>query len=67
MIELAGFKKYQQTDIIPNNNTVISVGRITLEIGQLSQVVEVAAHGEQFQTESAEQATSIVGIQIENT
>jgi hypothetical protein len=66
-IELAGFKKYQQTGIILNNNTTISVGHIILEIGQLNQVVEVAAQGEQLQTETAEQATSIVGTQIENT
>ncbi|MGA2269618.1 MAG: carboxypeptidase regulatory-like domain-containing protein [Bryobacteraceae bacterium] len=66
-VEQAGFKKYQQVDIVVTNNTSVSVGHITLEVGQITQTVEVVAQGEQLQAESAEQATSIVGTQIENT
>ncbi len=66
-IEQPGFKKYEQSNIVLTANTNISVGQITLEVGALQQTVEVVAQGAQLETESAEQATSIVGTQIENT
>ena len=66
-VEQPGFKKYQQVDLILPNSTAISTGTIRLDVGQLTQVIEVAAKGEQLQTESAEQATSVTTTQIENT
>jgi hypothetical protein len=67
VIEQRGFKKYVHSGMVLNNNVSISAGQVSLEIGQVSQSVEVVAQGQQIQTESAEQATSIVGTQIENT
>lgn len=66
-VEQPGFKKYQQTDIVVTANSTVSVGQIVLQIGQLTDTIEVVAQGEQLQTESAEQATSVIGTQIENT
>ena len=66
-VEQPGFKKYQQSEIVLTANSSIGVGQIVLQIGQISQSVEVVAQGAQLQTESAEQSTSIVGKQIENT
>jgi hypothetical protein len=66
-VEQAGFKKYQQSDIVLTANSNISVGQIVLQVGPVTQTIEVVAQGAQLQTESAEQATSIVGTQIENT
>jgi hypothetical protein len=67
VLEQPGFKKYIQTNLILPNNAAISAGEVKLEIGQVSQSVEVAARGEQLQTHTAEQATSVTTRQIENT
>jgi hypothetical protein len=66
-VEQAGFKRFVQKDLILPNNAAISAGGLKLEIGQVSQSVEVAAKGEQLQTDTAEQATSVTTRQIENT
>jgi hypothetical protein len=66
-VEQSGFKKWQQIGIILPNNTTISAGQVKLEVGEVTQTIEVTARGEQLQTESAEQATSVTATQIENT
>ena len=65
-VEAAGFKKFEQRNVILNLNDRLSVGRITLEVGPIFQTVEVTSEGLRLQTESAERAATIVGTQLEN-
>lgn len=65
-VEQPGFKSYQQRNIVLPANSSISIPPVVLQIGQLSERIEVTAQGAQLQTESAEQGTSVVGKQIEN-
>ncbi len=65
-VELTGFKKYEQRDLILNINDRLSVGRVTLEVGEVQQTVEVRSEGLRLQTESAERSGTIVGEQLEN-
>ena len=65
-VEKAGFKKFEKRDLMLNNNSTLSAGIISLEVGTVQQTVEVVAQGAQLQTDTSEQATSIVGTQIEN-
>ena len=65
-IEKAGFKKFEQRNVVLNANTNVSVGNITLQVGAVAQTVEVVAQGAQLQTETAEHGTSIVGTQLQN-
>lgn len=67
VVEHTGFKKFEKTGIVLTANTSLPVGQIVLQVGQIEQTVEVSADAAQLQTESSEQATSIVGNQIENT
>jgi hypothetical protein len=65
-VEKAGFKKFEKRDLMLNNNSTLSAGTISLEVGAVQQTVEVVAEGAQLQMDSSEQATSIVGTQVEN-
>jgi hypothetical protein len=65
-VEKTGFKKFEKRDLMLNNNSTLSAGAITLEVGAVQQTVEVSAAGAQLQMDSSEQATSIVGTQVEN-
>jgi hypothetical protein len=65
-VEKAGFKKLEKRDLMLNNNSTLSAGIISLEVGAVQQTVEVVAEGAQLQMDSSEQATSIVGTQVEN-
>ena len=67
-VENAGFKKYVQSGIIINASDRQSTGTIKLEVGDISNTVEVTADAAQLQikTESGEQSTSINNQQIQN-
>jgi hypothetical protein len=67
-IEAAGFKKAIQSGIVINASDRQSTGTIKLEVGELSNTVEVTADAAQLQikTESGEQSTAINNQQIQN-
>ena len=65
-IQSAGFKKYERKGIELNVNDKLSVGDMIMEVGQLSEQVEVSATTVQLQTESAERSTALVAKQMEN-
>jgi hypothetical protein len=65
-VEMVGFKKYGQRDLVLNINDRLSLGRITLEVGEVQQTVEVSSEGLRLQTESAERTGTIVGEQLQN-
>jgi hypothetical protein len=67
-IEAAGFKKTAKSGIVVNASDRQSVGVTRLEVGDISNTVEVTADAAQLQikTESGEQSTSINNQQIQN-
>src|SRR5947209_16451627 len=66
VVESPGFKKLERKDIELLANDKISVGNITLDIGSLTESVEVQSQVVQLKTESAERADAIVGKQLQN-
>lgn len=67
-VEAQGFKKALQSGIVINASDRQSTGIIKLEVGDISNTVEVTADAAQLQikTESGEQSTSINNQQIQN-
>lgn len=67
-IEAQGFKKAVQTGIVINASDRQSTGVIKLEVGDLSNTVEVTADAAQLQikSESGEQSTAINNQQLQN-
>lgn len=65
-VKSQGFKELVRPDVILNGNTNLSIGTLTLQVGNMTQEVKVVAFGEELQTETAERSESIVGEQLEN-
>src|SRR5690349_11659355 len=65
-IESAGFKKLQRRGISLNANDKLALGELTLEIGAVTESVEVSAAAITLQTESAERSDALVAKQMEN-
>lgn len=66
IVEASGFKKLTHPDILLNAQDKLALGNLTLEIGAVSESVEVSATQALLQTESVERSQAIVGKQIEN-
>src|ERR1700680_3566986 len=65
-IEAAGFKKLQDRSIPLDANDRLTLGNITLEVGSLTESVEISADVALLSTESAERGGVLVARQIEN-
>ncbi len=67
-IEAPGFKKSAKSGIVVNASDKQSIGVTTLEVGDISNTVEVTADAAQLQikTESGEQGTAINNQQLQN-
>ena len=65
IITAPGFRKVERKDISLLANDKITVGIITLEVGEVSQTVEVSAQVVQLKTESSERSDAIVGREIQ--
>ncbi len=65
-VEATGFKKLVRTSIALNPNDKLAVGDMTLEVGAVTESVEVTAQAALLQTESVERSNSITGKQVEN-
>jgi len=61
-----GFKKYEQTDIILTATERVVLKRVDLQLGELSQTVEVTAETARLQTQSAERSGLISLEQTQN-
>ncbi|MDQ2946522.1 MAG: carboxypeptidase regulatory-like domain-containing protein, partial [Acidobacteriota bacterium] len=66
VVESPGFKKLERKDIELLANDKISVGTITLDVGAVTESIEVQAQVVQLKTESAERSDAIVGKQLQN-
>ena len=65
-VEMAGFKQLVKTGIVINTADRQSAGTLTLEVGEVSAIVEVVAESAQLtiKTESGEQSEVITGRQL---
>jgi len=65
-VETRGFKTLERTGLVLNANDRLTIGDLTLEIGQTTESVEVTATAVLLQTESAERGTALVSKQMTN-
>jgi hypothetical protein len=65
-ISATGFKKYDRRGITLNANDKLALGEISMEVGAVSETIEVSASAVNLQTESAERSASLVAKQMEN-
>jgi Carboxypeptidase regulatory-like domain len=65
-VEVAGFKKLTRIDIPLDANDKLNVGNLQLEVGTLTESIEVSAQAALLQTESIERSAIITGRQIQN-
>src|SRR5690348_7239768 len=61
-----GFKRFSQTSIPLDANDKLDIGNIPLELGFVTESIEVSAQTALLQTESVERSATITGHQIEN-
>ncbi|HWC99006.1 MAG TPA: TonB-dependent receptor [Candidatus Sulfopaludibacter sp.] len=65
-VEAVGFKKLTRPGIALDANTKLAVGDLTLEVGAVTESIEVTGTAALLQTESVERSATITGKQIEN-
>jgi hypothetical protein len=65
-ISAPGFRKYEQTDIVLTSTERVVLSRVELQLGELSQTVEVQAEAARLQTQSAERSGLISTYQTQN-
>src|SRR4029077_15795237 len=65
-IEADGFKKLPRRRITLNANDKLALGDLVLEVGAVTESVEVSAQAAVLQTESVERSATISGTQISN-
>ncbi|MBL8173251.1 MAG: TonB-dependent receptor [Bryobacterales bacterium] len=61
-----GFKRYEQTDIILTATERVVLRTVNLQVGEITQTIEVQAEAARIQTQSAERAGLISTAQTEN-
>ena len=64
--EATGFKRLDRTGISLNADQKLAMADLVLEVGALTETVEVSAQQTLLQTTSAERSDTIIGKQIEN-
>lgn len=64
--EAPGFKRFEKADVNHQGNENLNIGKLTMQVGQVTESIEVAAHGLQLQTESGERSESLTSKQITN-
>src|SRR5215469_18246886 len=65
-VEAPGFKRLDRTSIALNADEKLAIADLVMEVGALSESVEVSAEAIILQTQSAERSDTIIGKQIEN-
>jgi hypothetical protein len=63
-VEVAGFKKYEKTDAVLTAQGRLDVGRLVLEVGQVTESVQVTAAPTPVQTSSSERSATVTGQQV---
>ena len=65
-VEAQGFKKYQTTGLTLLGNQHLSAPNVSLQVGQVTESVDVRASGLQLQTDTAERSESLTSKQVTN-
>ncbi len=65
-IEAAGFKKMERVGVPLNANDKLALGDLPMQVGAVSEAVEVSAQVALLQTDSAERSATLVSKQMEN-
>lgn len=63
-VELNGFRTFEQRANVLNANSQLSLGRLTLAVGSLTEVVTVAASGTQVEVENSDHTALLTSTQI---
>ncbi len=66
IVEASGFKKLSRAGISLNANDKLAVGDLALEVGAVTESIEVTGTAALLQTESVERSATITGKQVEN-
>src|SRR5262249_29291382 len=64
-IEHAGFRSYQRTNNVLSANEVLALGNLTMEVGQLTEVVTTVAEGAIVERESSDLPARLTSDQID--
>jgi hypothetical protein len=65
-VEARGFKKLERSGVVLNANDKLALGDLVMEVGALTEQIEVSASVVTLQTESAERSEALVSKQMEN-
>jgi hypothetical protein len=65
-VKAPGFKSFERAGITLNANDKLALGELGMEVGAVSEQIEVSAAVVELQTESAERSAALVSKQIEN-
>src|SRR6185436_7564156 len=65
-VEAPGFKKFSQTGIPLNANDKLDVGSLQLEVGAVTESIEVSSQAALLKTESVELSGTVTGRQLES-
>lgn len=65
-VEAPGFKKLTRNGIVLDANDKLALGALQLELGAITETVEVTATAALLQTESVERSATVSGKQVEN-
>jgi hypothetical protein len=63
-VKAAGFKQYEKKDISLNASDRLAIGDLKLEVGAISETVEITAQAPQIQTASAERSGLLDNKQV---
>jgi len=66
-VHAAGFKDYENSNIVLEGAANIDLRQISLQIGQASDVVSVTTEGIQLDTENSQRSQTLNNVQMENT
>ena len=65
-VEAAGFKRLERKNSTLDAASKLSMGDMTLQVGAVTESIEVSATAATLQTESVERSATITGKQVEN-
>ncbi len=65
-VEAPGFKRLERANTDLDSNDKLSLGDLTVQIGSVTELIEVSATAALLQTESVDRSATITGRQIEN-
>ncbi len=67
VIQATGFKKQERKDLALVSNDKLSLGNIVLEVGAVTETVEVTAEATMIQSESGERSSGVQSEELRNT